>query len=125
MHIVARSLAAITLVSTIAYSVNASAGTGEITTGRTANGATRSATRTGANGKTMTHDGSVSYNAANQSFSRNSSTTLPDGKTMSSSGTITKTADGSVRDSSFTGPNGQTKSSQVTRNRSTTSTPQN
>ena len=73
----------------------------------------------------MTHDGSVSYNAANQSLSRNSSTTLPDGKTMSSSGTITKTADGSVRDSSFTGPNGQTKSSQVTRNRSTTSTPQN
>lgn len=125
MHFIVRSVAVATLISSFVYSLSANAGTAQITTGRTADGATRSATRTGANGKTMTHDGSISYNAANQSLTRSSSTTMPDGKTMHSTGIITKTADGSVRDSSFTGPNGQTKSTQVTRIRTATPTPQN
>jgi hypothetical protein len=101
------------IAALLAASFSASAN-GNITTTRTPNGFDRTATRTGPNGKTMTHNDAVSFNAANGSATRNSSTTLPDGKTPSSSATITKTATGSVRDASFTGTNGKTYSTEVT-----------
>ena len=119
MKYLAHSLFAITLLSTLATSFPASA-SGNITTTRTPNGFDRTATRTGPNGKTMTHNDAVGYNAANHSITRNSGTTLPDGKTTSSSATITKTATGSVRDASFTGTNGKTYSTEVTRTRNNT-----
>ncbi|HEX7642779.1 MAG TPA: hypothetical protein VF472_11290 [Burkholderiaceae bacterium] len=109
-------LSAVALLTTLAASFSASA-RGNITTTRTPNGFDRTATRTGPNGKTMTHNDAVSYNAANHSLTRNSGTTLPDGKTTSSSAMITKTPTGSVRDASFTGTNGKTYSTEVTRTR--------
>jgi hypothetical protein len=108
------SLAIAILVTVASFPASA---TGNISTTRTPNGFDRSATRTGPNGNTMTHNGSVGMNPATRSATRNSSTTLPDGKTTSSSATITKTATGSIRDASFTGTNGKTYSTQVTRTR--------
>ena len=113
------TLSTATLLAMLAVSYSASAN-GVITTTRTPTGFDRTATRTGPNGKTMTHNDAVNYNAANHSLSRNSNTTLPDGKTTSSSATIAKTATGSVRDASFTGVNGKTYSTEVTRTRQNT-----
>jgi hypothetical protein len=113
---------ALPLVLTIALAVPVTSYARNISVNksRTEGGRTRDVTRTGPNGKTITHDGSSSYDASTKTFSRSSSTVGPNGGTTSSTGNIVKTTDGTTRTTTFTGLNGETKTGQVTRTRSST-----
>jgi hypothetical protein len=114
----ASSVLPLALAISMAVPVTSYARNISVNKSRTEDGRTRDVTRTGPNGKTVTHDGSSSYDASTKTFSRSSSTVGPNGGTTSSTGNIVKTADGTTRTTTFTGLDGQTKTGQVTRTRS-------